>query len=148
MSTDRDKLGEDTPTPFVAFPIYEGNLKNNLEYWILPWLLDSIGFLDAWYASVWALWKFLAPSAGARKPLVPWETEIGCSLSTWRCVRGSLVVKATQSELHYSRLWKCGWRRPVYLLISPSLPTFLFLSKSPLLFWQYFSAINKIQTNS
>ena len=32
MSTDRDKLGEDTPTPFVTFPIYEGNLKNNLEY--------------------------------------------------------------------------------------------------------------------
>ena len=145
MSADRDKLGEDTPTPFVAFPIYEGNLKNNLEYLILSWLLDSVGFWDAWYASVWALWKFLAP-AGARKPLVPGDTEIGCSLSTWRCMRGCLVVKATQSELHYSRLWTCGWRRPVYLLISPSLPTFLFLSKSPFLFWQYFSAINKIQT--
>lgn len=61
-------------------------------------------------------------------------------------MRGCLVVKATQSELHYSRLWKCGWRKPVDLLISPSLPTFPFPSKPPLLFWQYFSAVNKIQT--
>ena len=94
----------------------------------------------------WALWRLVTPSARARKPLVPWETEVGCSSSDWCHVRGCLVVKATQSELHYSRLWKCGWRRPVDLLISPSLPTFPFPSKSPLLFWQYFSAVNKIQT--
>ena len=146
LSTDREKLGEDAPTPFVAFPIYEGNLKSNLEYWILSWLLDSTGFLDAWYASAWALWRLVAPSARARKPLVPWETEIGYSSSDWCHVRGCLVVKATQSELHYSRLWKCGWRRPVDFLISPSLPTFPFPNKSALLFWQYFSAVNKIQT--
>ena len=32
LTVYREKLGEDAPTPFVAFPIYEGNLKSNLGY--------------------------------------------------------------------------------------------------------------------